>query len=664
MSRQTFLAVLLLGTAVSAPSSGHRPDRHDLDAATVVLESVPEVPEELRQSVHRFLETRSASFQDWTEDGEGIYITTRFGSTSQLHKVIRPGGARTQLTFFDEPIGSVERRPGASTLSFLMDEGGDEFRQILLLEPERGQYRRISDGESRNGAVEWSKDGERIVFQSTRRDGKSNDVWLMDPDDPERARLILEAPDGTWWGPSDWSRDGTKLLIVNYVSITDSRVYLLDIVTTELRLITGSPEHPVNVSRTDPTFDASGEGVFLTTDEQGDFTRLVWLDLLTGEKDFITLETAWDVDEFALSKDGNRAAFAVNEGGISRLYLMNPHTRDYRPVEAVPPGVISNLSFNPVANRLAITLSSAGTPSDVFTLELLDDVLQVGTLNRWTYSEVGGLDTDTFVEPEIIRYQTFDEVGEKKRRIPAFLYRPDGAGPFPVVIYVHGGPESQYRPRFSSTFQMWIKELGAAVVAPNVRGSSGYGKEYVKLDNGYRREDSVKDIGALLDWIASRPDLDESRVAVYGGSYGGYMVLASLVHYSDRLRAAVDIVGISNFVTFLKNTQDYRRDLRRAEYGDERDPDMAAFLDAISPNRSADKISTPLFVAQGQNDPRVPVTESEQIVAEVRAAGHEVWYMKAMNEGHGFRKKENSDLYRQIVVMFLKKHLAHRENDS
>jgi dipeptidyl aminopeptidase/acylaminoacyl peptidase len=630
----------------------------------VVLEGVPEVPEELRQSVSRYLAARSASFEAWTEDGEGIYITTRFGSTSQLHEVVRPGAARTQLTFLDEPIGSVERRPGASTLSFLMDEGGDEFRQILLLEPESGRFRRISDGESRNGAVEWSNDGERIAFQSTRRDGKSNDVWLMDPDDPKSARLILEAPDGTWWGPSDWSRDGTKLLIVNYVSITDSRIYLLDVETLKLRLIAGSPEHPVNVARTDPTFDVSGEGVFLTTDEREDFTRLVWLDLHTGTKDFITLDTPWDVDRFALSEDGNRAAFTINEGGVSRLYLMDPHTREYRPTEIIPQGVILDLSFDPAGSQLAMTLSSAKTPSDVFTLDLLDDVLQAGTLNRWTYSEVGGLDTDTFVEPKIIRYQTFDDAEGRSRRIPAFLYKPEGTGPFPVIVYLHGGPESQYRPRFSSTFQMWIRELGAAVVAPNVRGSSGYGREYVLLDNGYRREDSVKDIGALLDWIASQPDLDGSRVAVYGGSYGGYMVLASLVRYGDRLRAGVDIVGISNFVTFLKNTQDYRRDLRRAEYGDERDPEMAAFLDAISPNRSADKIKTPLFVAQGQNDPRVPVTESEQIVAEIRSAGHEIWYMKAMNEGHGFRKKENSDLYRQIVVMFLKKHLARRENDS
>jgi dipeptidyl aminopeptidase/acylaminoacyl peptidase len=291
-------------------------------------------------------------------------------------------------------------------------------------------------------------------------------------------------------------------------------------------------------------------------------------------------------------------------------------------------------------------------------LELKNDKLRSGKLQRWTYSEVGGLNTDNFIEPELISYPTFDEVDGAPRKIPAFVYRPQGSEqPVPVIISIHGGPESQYRPRFSSTYQLWLNKLGAAVIAPNVRGSSGYGREYVSLDNGFKREDSVKDIGALLDWIATQPDLDEERVFVFGGSYGGYMVLASAVHYSDRLLGAVDIVGISNFVTFLKNTKDYRRDLRRVEYGDERDPEMYEHLQNISPNNNVDKISIPLFVIQGQNDPRVPVSEAEQIVKALREKGSEVWYMNALNEGHGYRKKENRDIYQQAVVMFFKRHL-------
>jgi dipeptidyl aminopeptidase/acylaminoacyl peptidase len=259
----------------------------------------------------------------------------------------------------------------------------------------------------------------------------------------------------------------------------------------------------------------------------------------------------------------------------------------------------------------------------------------------------------------LIEYRTFDG-----RMIPAWVYRPKGPGPHPVIVDIHGGPEGQERPGFSSTVQLWVNQLGAAVVAPNVRGSAGYGKEYLKLDNAMKREDSVKDIGALLDWIGVQPGLDGDRVAVYGGSYGGYMVLASMVHYSPRLRAGVDIVGISNFISFLENTQDYRRDLRRPEYGDERDPKMRAFFERIAPARNADRITAPLFVIQGQNDPRVPVTEAEQIVRVVRSNDRPVWYMNALNEGHGYRKQENRDLMNAAVVMFLREHLLGAQTRS
>ena len=290
-------------------------------------------------------------------------------------------------------------------------------------------------------------------------------------------------------------------------------------------------------------------------------------------------------------------------------------------------------------------------------LDLGRGPLDHGKLERWTFSEVGGLDTSTFREPELIEFPTFDQVDGRQRMIPAWLYKPAGPGPHPVVVSIHGGPEGQARPFFSSTYQLWLEKLGVAVLVPNVRGSAGYGKTYVKLDNSFKREDSVKDIGALLDWIETQPDLDQDRVAVFGGSYGGYMVLASAVHFSDRLRAAVDIVGISSFVTFLENTQDYRRDLRRVEYGDERDPEMRAHLEKISPVNNVEHIKIPMFVVQGENDPRVPVTESIQMVEALREQGQPVWYMNALNEGHGYRKKENRDIYEQATVLFLRTHL-------
>jgi dipeptidyl aminopeptidase/acylaminoacyl peptidase len=324
----------------------------------------------------------------------------------------------------------------------------------------------------------------------------------------------------------------------------------------------------------------------------------------------------------------------------------------YNAVPGIPVGQVYGLSFHPDGKKLAMVLNTPQSSGDVFVMDLSNN-----SLERWTYSEVGGLNTSKFSIPELIHFSTFDQVDGKPRMIPAFITKPKGKGPFPVVIDIHGGPEGQAQPYFNPTVQYYVNEMGIAVIEPNVRGSSGYGKSYLLLDNGYKREESVQDIGKLLDWIAAQPDLDEKRVAVTGGSYGGYMVLASMTHFNDRIKCGVDIVGISNFVTFLTNTQDYRRDLRRVEYGDERDPKMNEFLQKISPTTNAHKITKPLFVVQGLNDPRVPYTEAEQIVDIVRKNGGEVWYLVAKDEGHGFRKKTNRDFYIWSEVLFLEKYL-------
>jgi dipeptidyl aminopeptidase/acylaminoacyl peptidase len=647
--------VLLAATLAAAGVAAQHVERRIANDGNVILEDVPPVPAEIVDALNRYQNVRSAVFRDFTEDGNGLYVTTRFGDVAQLHRVDFPGGARHQLTFFDEPVGGAVRRPQSVELLFSMDRGGSEFYQLYSLDPRTGEHTLLTDGASRNGNPVFSRDGDLLAYTSTVRDGRSNDVWTMQPGDRSSARLLLEAPDSTLWAPADFDRRGRELLVLNYVSITDSRIHVVDRDTGSATLVAGGDAEQGNFSSITPRFGRDGAGFFLATDIGSEFTRLAYQDLETGERRIVTADIPWDVEAFAISDDGRRAAFVVNEDAISGLYLLDTADFQYQRVEGLPAGVIGAVTFSPDAARLAMTLNTPRTPSDVFTLAL-DEAEP--TLTRWTYSEIGGLDADTFVEPELVRYPTFDDVDGARREIPAFVFRPSGAGPFPVIVNIHGGPESQYRPTFSSTFQLWIARLGAAVIAPNVRGSSGYGRTFVQLDNGMLREDSVKDIGALLDWIAEQPDLDETRVAVVGGSYGGYMVLASAVHYSERLAAAAEIVGISNFVTFLENTEAYRRDLRRPEYGDERDPEMREFLESISPSNHADRIRAPLLVAQGQNDPRVPVSESEQIVHAVRANGRDVWYMNALNEGHGFRRKENNDLYSQILVMFFERYLS------
>ena len=646
------LAVLLGPSVVLADV-----DRRTLNDGNLVLEDIPEIPVEVVVDLMRYQNIRAAGFRSFTADGNGIYVSTGFGDVDSLHRVDMPGGARNQITFYREPVSGVMRRPGSTELYFTRDAGGNEFAQIFELDPATGDANMLTDGESRNGAVVWDRRGSRIAYQSTRRNGRSNDVWVMDPTDPAEAEIALESNDGSWWGPAEFSASGSKLLLSNFISITDSRVHLLDLDSGEVVLLAGGAD---DRSYNEPVaFDDDADGIWLVTDRGGEFNQLAWQPATAGARaEVVTGDIPWSVSSATISHDRRRIAFVTNEDGMSRVYLLDTKSRKYRRVESIPTGLAFGIKFSPDDRRLGMTLNFTQTPSDAFVLDLGEEPLDYGELTRWTTSEVGGLNTSQFRTPTLVRYPTFDMQGERRREIPAWVYKPAGKGPFPVIISIHGGPEGQARPSFSATYQMWLDKLGVAVIQPNVRGSLGYGKTYLGLDNGYQREDSVKDIGALLDWIEMQPNLDANRVAVYGGSYGGYMVLASAVHFSDRLKAAVDIVGISNFVTFLENTQDYRRDLRRVEYGDERDPAMRAHLQKISPLNNVDKIRVPMFVVQGENDPRVPVTEAEQMVKALRELGQSVWYMNALNEGHGYRKRDNRDTYQQAMMLFFEEHLV------
>ena len=521
----TTTAWILLAASTTAADVA----RTVVNDGNLVMEDIPPIPPSIVNDLNRYQNVRSAGFLDWSEDGRGIYVSTRFGDVNQLHYVDHPGGARRQLTFFDEPIFDLQRQPGASRAVFTMDAGGGEFSQIFLFEPGSSDDTvLLTDGKSRNGPVVWSRDGGRIAYQSTRRNGASNDIWVMDVERPESAAIALESPDGTYWTGVDFAPDNDRLLVHNYAGNMDSRIHVLDLGSGRHRRVAGDPDSPS--SNFPVAFDRDGTGFWLATDIASDFRQLAWQSLEDGaEPVIVTGDIPWDIEYAVVSDDRGRLAFVVNANGLSELYLLDPATRRFARVEGLPTGLIGNLKFSPDGRRLGLTLNTPQTPSDSFVLELGDTALEYGDLVRWTWSEVGGLDTELFIEPELVRYPTFDSAAGGPATIPAWLYKPRGPGPHPVIIAIHGGPESQARPSFSSTNQLWLDKLGAAVIWPNVRGSSGYGKRYMALDNGLKREDSVKDIGALLDWIATQPDLDASRVAVQGGSYGGYMVLASAV---------------------------------------------------------------------------------------------------------------------------------------
>ena len=645
MKHATCAIVLLLSWyCADAVRAATPPNR--VESGNRISEGIPDIPPELGTQLQRYLNTRAASLGGWIADGSGLLVTTRFGNTTQVHRVKMPGGAREQLTFYDEPIASLVANPKRAGFVFGKDVGGSEFWQLYWFDLSTREVKLLTDGKSRNENPLWSHDGSRLAYSSTERNGKDTDVWVLDLASGERKAVVTE---GGAWQPTDFSPDGTELLVEKGVSINEVYPGVVNLADNKLTMF---PVDGGKAAFGPFRFSGDGRGVYYTSDEGSEFKTLRYHDLLTRKITDLTRAIAWNVEDFALSEDGARLAFVTNEDGFYALHLLDAKTHAELALPALPKGVISDIDFSGDGKRLAVAIVSALSPSDVYSIDL-----EANTLARWTESEVGGLDTRRFVEPSLVHFPSRAEGKGKPLSIPAFYYAPKTPGPHAVIINIHGGPESQALPTFSSEIQFLVNELGIAVLVPNVRGSDGYGKTYLKLDDGFRREDSVKDIGALLDWIAKEPELDAKRVAVYGGSYGGYMVLASMTHYNDRLRAGVDVVGISNFVTFLNNTESYRRDLRRVEYGDERDAKMKTFLEKVSPTTNAKNITIPLFVSAGANDPRVPASEGQQIANTVRANGGDVWFLEFKDEGHGFRKKPNVDYFRAATMMFWKKYL-------
>ena len=620
---------------VSAPAQVAKP-------AALTADGIPPVPEQLAAATRPYMEFRTAGFRGWNPADRSMLIATRFANVSQLHSVAAPLGMRRQISFEPEPLGG-SWSPKGDVLVVSKDNGGDEFFQLYTLA--NGRLTLLTDGKSRNSFDSWDKEGRQIGYSSTRRNGTDNDLYVMDPRNPASNRMVAQVQGGGW-GFSDFAPGGQRAAVIEYVSITKSNPYLLDIASGRMTPI---GDHSKAISYGELQFAPNGT-LWATSDENSDVLRLGRLDPATGRFTPVSPQSRWEVEEFEISQDGRTIAYVLNEAGSSRLYLLDVASGRVRAVIGLPAGTIGGLEFAPWG-PLGFTLTSAQSPSDAYSLAPAS--LRI---TRWTESETGGLDPRANVDPELVEVTSFD--GEA---VSGFLYRPDARrfpGRRPLIVNIHGGPESQARPGFLGRNNYLLNELGIAIFYPNVRGSSGYGKRFVSLDNGpFQRENSVRDIGAFLDRLQGDAAIDPNRIAVTGGSYGGYMCYASSIFYGSRLRGALCNVAISNFVTFLENTQSYRRDLRRVEYGDERDPAQRAKLMEISPLTRINEIRLPLFVIQGANDPRVPKSEADQIVSAVRANGQEVWYLVGENEGHGFAKKENQDYQFWTTLMFWQRNL-------
>lgn len=614
----------------------------------LVVEGVPKISASLAETVDHYSNFRGAALDGWDPVKREMLISTRFADTNQIHVVKMPGGARTQLTFYPDRVAGAQYSPAKDdSFVFSKDVGGGEFFQLYRYDVGTGDIALLTDGKSRNTDPIWSYAGDKIVYGSTRRTGDDVDLWEIEPANPKSDHMLAQLQGGGWQA-LDWSPDGQKILVLEEISANESYLWLMDSKSGEKTLITPKGGS-VKIAYSYGLFSKDGKGIYVTTDKDSEFQRLAYVDLATKEHTYLTTNIRWDVDELALSYDGKTIAFVTNEDGFGVLHLLDTKTRKEKPVPTLPKGVISGISWHKNNRDLGFSLSSARSSSDVYSLDV-----QTGKVERWTFSETGGLNTANFPEPELIHWKTWDG-----RMISGFLYRPPAkfAGKRPVIINIHGGPEGQFRPSFPGRWDYYMNELGIAMIAPNVRGSTGYGKSFLALDNGFLREGSYQDINTLLDWIQTQPDLDSSRVLVTGGSYGGFMTLAVATNYNDRICCSVDVVGPSNLVTFLEHTSGYRKDLRRVEYGDERDPKMREFLERIAPFNKAKNITKPLFVIAGKNDPRVPASESEQMVSIVRQNGTPVWWLMAKDEGHGFAKKKNQDYQFYATVMFAKEYL-------
>jgi dipeptidyl aminopeptidase/acylaminoacyl peptidase len=645
-------------------------------ASNLVIENIPPIAESLTKKVEAYTEFKPSSIVAWHPKDGSILIRKRYKNSNQLHVVRAPGATPVPLTDFQDAVNNASFQPKRGEfILFERSNGGDEVFRIYRMDLATKEVTAVSPEGERASAPSWNANGDRIVFTTATIDRKEvtkladaaarkaeTKVYIADPLKPESAKVVARF-DGGGIGGFRFAPDGKKLLYGEYVSASESNVWLLDIESGKKTRVTPEQKPGATISYGGARFSKDGKTVYLTSDRDSEFRRLAAIDLASGKETPLTAHLKHDVDGFSISNRAKRIAFITNEEGSSVLRFLDLESGKELPRPALLSGEISGVRWKGGsedgeeesastgdAPEIAFNLTSARSPGEVFSMTIINP-----KVTRWTNGASSNLNPLEFVEPKIVRWKSFDGL-----EISGFLYQPDAKkfpGKRPVIVNIHGGPEAQARPGFIARNNYMVNELGVAIVFPNVRGSSGFGKTFLSLDNGKKREDSVKDIGALFDWLKTQPDLDASKVMVMGGSYGGYMALAVSTNYADRIAGAISSVGISNFVTFLANTESYRRDLRRVEYGDERDPDMKKFLETISPLNNAAKIKKPLFVVQGKNDPRVPYTEAVQIVEQLKKQETPVWFLMANDEGHGFAKKSNQDFLFYAQIGFVEKTL-------
>ncbi len=615
--------------------------------ANVKAEGVPPIPLQLVDAVSRYGEFRSADLLDWHPTERRMLVTTAFGNVPQIHEVRGPGAARTQLTFYRDGVsGGAWFAPSGKYFVFRKDtSGGGEAQQLFRFDPASGAATLLTDGKSRNGAPAFASRKGLIAYESTRRDGRNRDIFVMNPEDPASDRMLAQL-EGTW-EVLDWSPDDRELLVLESVS-SSSETYLWRMDSTTGARTAVTTRGGRHVLWMDARFSHDGRSIYALGDRESEQQRLWRYQTAANRWELVTSED--DVIEaFSESPDGRRIAVVVDRDAMSHLQILDGNDKRVRVSPKLPAGVISRVAWHPRGDLLAFVYAGARTFNDVYTLDPSS-----GGVERWTTSEMGGANQDSLPDAEPIKWNSFDGLS-----ISGILYRPPAhfTGPRPVIINIHGGPELRERPRALGRSNYFRNEMGIAIIYPNVRGSAGFGRAFEERDDGRKRADVVKDIGTLLDWIATQPTLDRNRVMLTGASYGGYLSLLAAIEYGDRIRCVFEGFGMSDLVTFLESTEESRRADRNTEYGDPADPEMRQFLKSISPLTHAARLKVPLFVAQGGRDTRVPILQSEAMVQAVRQNNTPLWYVVYSDAGHLQFTRATNDFNTYAWVMFVQRFL-------
>lgn len=645
----------------------------------LVIDGIPPISQALVAKVQAYTEFNPSCVVSWHPAQPTLLIRMRLHDTLQLHLVTTPGTKPVPITDFPEAVRGAWFQPRKGEyIVFEKANGGDDVFQLFRLDLATKTVTAISDANVSASPPAWSHKGDRIVYTTTTIDRHHamhlpvTRLILSDPLAPAAARDIATF-EGARWSNFRFSPDDKMLVFSEVLSAIESHLWTMDVASGKRQRVTREKARDaVPVFYGPARFSRDGKQLFATSDRDSEHRRLVVIDLATSGEKILTPKLPYDVSEFSISTGAKRIAFVTDEDGSSVLRFLDLESYAELPRPALVQGEISGLRWkgnvdddNSVAwviagdakvnksdagGELAFNVTSSRSPGDVYSWNVATT-----RITRWTHSGSPTLNPLEFAEAKPMRWKGFDDV-----MISGFLYQPDAKkfpGKRPVIVNLHDGPESQARPGFIGRNNYLIDESGIAMLYPNVRGSSGFGKRFLAKDNGLIRKDAVKDMGALLDWIKTQPDLDASRVMVMGGGYDGYMALAVLTHYPDRITGAINTVGIANRVTFLTNTESTRRNSRRAEFGDESESKMRKYLESISPLNNAHKTKKPLFVVQGKNDPRVPHTEAVQIVAQWKKQGTPVWFLMATDEGFGFAKKSNADFLFYAQIKFIEQTL-------